>query len=157
MNSPQQTATDRGVNPYRPDGIGAGAAMTDNAPASPYDPRAKGLDGDMVDAMMKGRWQEGHDTGVVEGRSLAARRYPDVYDDGFATGLATGAQEAAARLASELLPLLQQAGSTLHTVAGKTGSEEIKNLANAQLEGLRLALETHVGRYTDNVAGQRTA
>jgi len=147
-------ATERGVNPFNPShrgGMEAGVAMSD-AP-DPYDPRAKGVDGDMLDAMMKGRWQEGWQAGDADGRSAASQRYAPIYDDGFNAGFAAGAAEQSAQMASLLLPLLQQAGGTLAAIAGKTGSAAIKEVCKAQIAQIRDALDHHVGQHTEPQAG----
>lgn len=144
-------ATERGVNPFRPDHLGA----RDNSAgaSSPYDPRAKGVDGDMLDAMMKGRWQEGYAVGDADGRNAMRQRFPEIYDDGFSSGLATGVAEESARMASVFLPLLQQAGSTLAAVAGKTGSAEIKELCNGRIAEIAALLDEQVGRHAETEAG----
>lgn len=143
-------ATERGVNPYRPGGIGA----YDNsvAPADPYDPRAVGLNGDTLDAMMKARWQEGHTAGKYDGVAAAKRAYPDIYDEAYAAGHGAGTQEEGARLLRDFLPALQRFGGVLVTVTEKTGSEEIKNLCNEEVARIRELLATHVGAYAEQSA-----
>lgn len=144
-------ATERGVNPYRPNHIGA---TEGNGPVpDPYDARAKGVDGDMLDAMMKGRWQEGYAVGDADGRNAMRQRFPEIYDDGFNSGLATGVAEESARMASVFLPLLQEAGSTLAAVAGKTGSAEIKELCNGRIAEIAALLDEQVGRHAETQAG----
>lgn len=142
-------ATERGTNPYS----SFESAQKSTSEAGPYDPRAKGVDGDMLDAMMKGRWQEGWQSGEADGRTAASRRFPGIFDDGFSAGLATGVAEESARMASVFLPLLQEAGWALAAVAGKTGSAEIKELCNGRIAQIAAVLDEQVGRHAETQAG----
>lgn len=140
------SASSLGMNPYDY----AGKTMTAvNGPSSPYDARAKGLDGDLLDANMKARWQEGFDTGRVEGQQVAASRYGVIYDEAFAAGAQLGSSRAIASIAAEVVPVLQQVGNTLVQVQGKTGSQAVKDLCGAQIEALQAVLEAQVGRVAD--------
>lgn len=146
------SATARGLNPFAPgrllnDSGGPSATKTSNL-SEVYDGRAKGVDGDLLDAMLKGRWQEGYGTGYDDGHTAARQSYQQIFDDGFSTGLGAGANEAATELTSRLLPVLQNAGATLADIAGKTGSAAIKEVANAQIAAIREVLDQEVGHHT---------
>jgi len=142
----QPTATQLGLNPFAPDG----PSITKTAGRdrhSPYDPRAKGLDGDMLDAMAKGRWQEGHDVGYVDGHRVATASYEEIYNEGFATGRMHGETGATARLASQLLPVLEHCGGAFATIAGKTGSKETEDVCAAMIPRIRDVLDRHIGEH----------
>lgn len=143
-------ATERGLNPFRPmNKVGAYKEM--NA-ADPYDPRAVGLNGDTLDAMMKARWQEGYNTGKHDGVNATRRRFPDIYDEAFAAGESTGSSEEGARLGSLYLPLLQQIGATLAGISEQTSSKAIKETCASEVERIRTVLEREVGRYAEQSA-----
>lgn len=141
-------ATERGLNPYQPGQIGGYSDETE----SPYDPRAVGLNGDTLDAMMKARWQEGYNTGKYDGVSATRRRFAGIYDEAFAAGESTGSSEEGARLGSLYLPLLQQIGATLAGISEKTGSQEIKDICSAEVERIRTVLERQIGAYAEQSA-----
>lgn len=140
MNEP--TATQLGLNPFD-----AGESGAMKATKSPYDPRAKGLDGDMLDAMAKGRWQEGYGTGYDDGASDASSSYEQIYNDGFAAGRMQGQTEATAHLAAQLLPILQECGGAFSKISEKTGSAEIRAVCNEVVPRIRELLERHVGLH----------
>ena len=146
------SATARGLNPFTPSEIGAAKAVAgpQGSLRDVYDGRAKGIDGDLLDAMLKGRWQEGYSTGYDDGHAAARKSYQQIFDDGFSSGLGAGANEAATELASRLLPVLQNAGAAFADIAGKTGSEEIKALANDRLSAIREVLDQEVGQHTED-------
>lgn len=141
----QLDASQRGVNPYAQDRMNAVASA--GASSSPYRSDAKGLDGDLIDAMMKGRWEEGRKVGAAEGHARAAASFQGVFDDGFRAGHTTGFQEADLAFSAEVLPVLQHTGAVLVEIAEKTGSEAIRDLANQQIARIKPILDSHVGRH----------
>lgn len=142
----QMDATTRGVNPYAPDRMGGVKTMAGEE-SSPYRRDAKGIDGDLLDAMMKGRWEEGRKRGQVEGHRAAAASFQGIYDDGFRAGHTTGFQEADLAFSAEVLPVLQEAASALAEIAEKTGSQAIKELAWRTIATAKPVLDSHVGRH----------
>lgn len=142
----QMDATTRGVNPYAPGRMPAVAAASGDS-SNPYRPDAKGLDGDLLDAMIKGRWEEGREVGYGEGHRAAAQSFQGIYDDGFRAGHTTGFREADLALSAELLPALETSAQTLITIAEKTGSQAIKDVANAMIARIKPVLDSHVGRH----------
>lgn len=142
-----QSATERGVNPF--DQAKTFAVNEDGGAGHSYDARAKGIDGDMLDAMMKGRWEEGHATGYQDGHQAARLSYPQIYDDGFAAGHQTGVQETGTALASRLLPLIEACGQAFLRISEKTGSAEIKAIVEGLIPQIRETLDREVGAYSD--------
>lgn len=112
VNYESQNATELGLNPFGSHDSG-GSPMVQRGLADPYDPRAKGLDGDLLDAMVKGRWQEGYAVGVGDGRRAAEARYEAIFNEGFAAGRSMGATEEGARTRRELIPVLQSVAEVL--------------------------------------------
>lgn len=160
MNRIRPKASTLGVNPYSPGGIGDPtfrAAGASPAPGPVLDPRAVGLDGDVLDQLLKGRWQEGWATGHRDGIERAQGNYPGIFDEGFDKGAETGYQEARAELFSGLIPLLQETGADLATIAGETGSKKIKDVAVARIDRLKDTLEQMVGAVADPTAAGKPA
>lgn len=140
----QLDATQRGCNPYAPDRM---AGMGKGGGSDPYRPDAKGIDGDLLDAMIKGRWEEGREVGAREGHARAAASFQGIYDDGFRAGHTTGFQEADLAFSAEVLPVLEHSAQTLIKIAEKTGSQAIKDLANGMVARVKPVLDSHVGRH----------
>jgi hypothetical protein len=136
-----ESATERGINPYLQSRTTGESDTAGGDLSKVYDPRAKGVDGDMLDAMMKGRWQEGHETGYEDGHQAARQRYPGIFDEGFRVGHKTGADEAAAEVFGATVPLLDQVAGALDRIIGLTGSEQIKEICENHLAGVRRVLE----------------
>lgn len=150
-----ENATQRGVNPYALGGMGG--ERSNAATPTPIDARANGLDGDVLDQLLKGRWQEGHRTGREDGMLQAQQAYAPIFDDGFLRGHEVGGAETGYALRAVLLPIVQRAVATLEAVRGKTGSQEIRDLVDPQITKLHEVLDREVGRdqrVAEGMAGQ---
>jgi hypothetical protein len=151
-----ETASQRGLNPFD---NGKRMAM-ESTGASPYDARARGVDGDMLDAMLKGRWQEGHKVGFEDGHASARSQYPRIYDDAFGAGQAVGASEAATELSSRVGPVLQRAGSSFAGIADQVRAVAgDREYSDAEKEILELCADRlkEVGELLDGIVGEHTA
>lgn len=144
---PVLNASDRGVNPYVAKRGAMSKLTAPPALEAPYPAEAKGLDGDILDSILKARWREGKELGEKEGRALAAAQYQHVFDDGFMAGRQAGFAEADLTFSRQLVPRLQTAASTFAEIGQATGSQKIKELCGLQLQALRPVLDLYVGRH----------
>lgn len=147
-------ASEAGLNPYAPGGIGDESVRAGGDPA--LDPRAPGLDGDILDQLLKGRWQEGHETGYEDGHAAARQRYAPIFDDGFDQGQNNGLLAARAQIASGTGVLIGYTQKVLIDIAGKTGSDEVKALVQEGLENVQIIIERIAG-VADQATDEATA
>lgn len=117
---------------------------------SPYDERIKGLDGEMLDAMIRGRGQEVLAIGHADGFKEAATRYASIFEEGYGTGQRDGAIMMHAQLSQACAESFVKAQTILAEIGMKTGSPKLRALAE---EG-NAALATAVEAFTVPPLGQ---
>lgn len=142
-------ATQLGLNPYAHPNTHAGNKAMEMMADTKVDARATGLDGDILDQVMKGRWQEGFETGYEDGMLRAQQSYGPIFDDGFQRGANYGARAEGAQIHSVLLPMIERLGALLAEVRGMTGSGKIRAAIDAELPVVRGLLNREIGRYQD--------
>lgn len=126
-------------NPYRSDvTFGAG-------PAGPLEePRAKGLDGDLLDSLLKSRMVEGMRMGHAEGYQDASRRYPDIFDEGYRAGVGQGIDIGCAQMGELAEPMMKAFGraqAQLIGIAAKARKDSFtQRSADSALESLQEGL-----------------
>lgn len=149
------SATELNINPYAPGQIGS-VATPAHAEQAVLDPRAPGLDGDILDQLLKGRWQEGHETGYNDGHAAARQRYAPIFDEGYGVGRATGEQSTRAQMAQLLVPAFQRQLETFAAIKETTGSAAIKDHCTIGVEAAQSVIEAlaQIGLNVDNSAGE---
>jgi hypothetical protein len=156
MSDPAINA-DQPVNPGEAPVI-TGPAILERAPDNPYergdvmragggdafDPRAKGLDGDAFDSLLRSRMLEGLRMGHADGFKEAAANWGRIYDEGYRRGAAEGVTSTQAFYVGHLTPILDQARArTTEILQGDDMlSEEIRHAANAVIDQLNLVANT---------------
>lgn len=110
---------------------------------SPYDPEAKGLDGDALDALLKARMDEGIRVGYARGSADTTRNYAEVFAQGVERGRRAGVEDTftRARLSRQ---------EELHRIvieAGATEAQLLKALKLARGEKMRDALNAALSEH----------
>jgi hypothetical protein len=111
-------------NPYRHPRPGDIAGVS----GTPHDRRAKGLDGDMLDSLLRSRMVEGMQLGHEDGYQAAAKAYANIYDEGWRLGRGEGYTQGYSAVMPLAVTTLEKAKELFDEIAAKTGSDEIKAL-----------------------------
>lgn len=122
----QLSATDLGLNPYAPGGIGGERNMVAGNSERGADPRSEGLNGSTLDTLLRSRWMEGHGAGYDEGHAAARQRYVAIFDEAFAGGARYGGAFVSREILNLAAEPLQQIMHDLGEIEGRTSSEDIK-------------------------------
>lgn len=127
-------------NPYR---VPQEATLAPQMPApSPYSPKAKGLDADALDGLLKARMDEGISIGYYDGHEAASRNYGDVWDQGFFRGRQVGSEDAFRHhqadansllntLHAETADLIEKINAALKLTRGETMRKQLLELHEA--------------------------
>lgn len=123
-------------NPYGSAGRQGGySTYFDQGPQ--YDPRVNGLDGEALDALLKGRMEEGLRMGRDDGQKLAAGRYEAIYDEGYRCAAGEFLEQGRALVLSALVPALQVAEAQLTILASKSRSKDTHERCDVALQAIR--------------------
>ncbi len=76
-------------------------------PQPRHDDAAVGLDGPLLDDLLKARMTEGIGVGRCRGIALAESRFPQIHDNGYASGYRAGVENGYARCDSQLRPVIE--------------------------------------------------
>jgi hypothetical protein len=109
---------------------------------TPHEPRAKGLDGDALDSLLKSRMVEGMRLGHEDGYQAAAKAYPNIYDEGWRLGVDEGYGMGRQSTAEPLLDGIGRAQAALMQIAAKAKKGGFtEQIADSALDALRDAVQ----------------
>lgn len=117
---PTEAPPGLGPNPY----LQAELKSPIGPESSPYDGRLKGLDGDLLDAMIRGRAQEALHIGHADGFKEASVQYARVYEEGYSTGHRDGAIKQHGELANKCAGHIVKVQAILSLLASTSRSDK---------------------------------
>ena len=139
-------------NPYR--GHAAPVVTGTQPKTSPLEDGTTGLDGDLIDSMLRTRQTEGRREGRNEALREAQQRFAEVYDQGYIAGFNEGTQARQGEVVRVLGPNLTSALESLKVIHAATGSTSVRDRAEhiavqvgniARSFGIDLPLDLMVG------------
>lgn len=106
-----------------------------------YDPRVNGLDGEALDALLKGRMEEGLRMGRDDGQKLAEGRYEAIYDEGYRCAAGEFLEQGRSLVLNALVPALQVAEAQLTILASKSRNKDTRERCDVALQAIRKGFE----------------